>query len=146
MPNIAIILKNEIQRLAKREVKSAVTPLHKTIIALRKEVSALKKDLKATAKSAKASARSAKVAKEEVVEAVKTPRVRPTSKTIIALRQKFGMSQAEFGKLMNVGRITIARWESQEGKLNLRPSARDSFAGIQKLGAKAARAQLEAQS
>lgn len=144
MPNIATILKSEIQRLAKREVKSAVTPLQKTITSLRKEIGALKKELKAAAKSAKVSAKSVKVAKDESEEETTTTRVRPTAKTMMSLRQKFGMSQAEFGKLLNVGRITIARWEAQEGKLNIRQAAREAFAGIQKLGAKAARAQLEA--
>lgn len=145
MPNIAGILKSEIQRLAKREIKATVTPLHKAVISLRKEVSALKKALKATAKNSKVAAvKIAKPAKAEAGEETTTTRVRPTSKTVIGLRQKFGMSQSEFGKLLNVGRITVARWESQEGKLSLRQSARDAFASVQKLGAKAARAQLEA--
>lgn len=146
MPNIANILKSEIQRLAKREVKAATTPLHKLITSLRKDVSSLKKELKVV-KSAKAT--TAKAVKAEAMasgEATTTTLVRPTSKTVIALRNKFGMSQSEFGQLLNVGRITVARWEAQEGKLNLRQSARDAFASVQKLGAKAARAQLEAQN
>jgi DNA-binding transcriptional regulator YiaG len=143
MPNIGVILKSEIQRLAKKEVKAAVTPLHKAIITLRKELSALKKAQKSAAKSAQISAKSVKVAKVDTADEAKTSRVRPTGKTMVALRTKFGMTQGEFGRLLKVGRITIARWENQEGKLNLRQSARDAFAGIQKLGTKAARAQLE---
>ena len=145
MPNIATILKSEIQRLAKREVKSAVTPLQKTITSLRKELGMLKKELKAAAKNAKVAAKSVKAAKEQSEEETTITRVRPTAKTMISLRTKFGMTQSEFGKLLNVGRITIARWENQEGKLDIRQAARVAFAGIQKLGVKAARALLSAQ-
>lgn len=146
MPNIASILKSEIQRLAKKEVKAATAPLHKTILSLRKELSALKKCQKATAKSAKVSTKSMTVAKEASSEEAKGPRVRPTGKTIATLRQKFGMTQGDFGKLLDVSNATILKWEKTEGALNMRTASRQAFISIQKLGAKAARAQLEAKN
>lgn len=144
MPNIATILKNEIQRLAKKEVKTATASLHKTIISLRKQISALKKELTITAKSAKVMTKSAKLAKENSAEEAKAPRVRPTGKTIASLRQKFGMTQGDFGKLLDVSNATILKWEKTEGALNMRTASRQAFINIQKLGAKAARAHLEA--
>lgn len=141
MPNIATILKSEIQRLAKHEVKVAVTPLHKALTALRKQISALTKELKSVAMNTK-------VTKAEKVVKVKNtkeklPRVRPTGKTIATLRQKFGMTQGDFGKLLDVSNATILKWEKTEGALNMRTASRQAFITIQKLGAKAARAQLE---
>jgi DNA-binding transcriptional regulator YiaG len=145
MPNIASILKSEIQRLAKKEVKAATAPLHKTIITLRKELSALKKCQKANAMSAKVSTKSLNVASKESADEVKGPRVRPTGKTIATLRQKFGMTQSDFGKLLDVSNATILKWEKTEGALNMRTASRQAFITIQKLGAKAARAILAEQ-
>ena len=144
MPNIANILKSEIQRLAKKEVKAATAPLHKTILSLRKELSALKKNQKVTARSTQASARSPINANKISTDKVKGPRLRPTGKTIATLRQKFGMTQSDFGKLLDVSNATILKWEKTEGALNMRTASRQAFITIQKLGAKAARAQLEA--
>lgn len=146
MPNVAQVLKGEMQRIARKEAKAMVTPIKKENARLRQQVKTLQTTIKDLQRGHKQTAKLVQPLKPEtnLAEDAKTSRVRPTSKTMIALRQKFGMSQTEFGKLLNVGRITVARWEAQEGKLNLRQSARDAFACVQKLGAKAARAQLEA--
>ena len=43
MPDIKTVLSEEIRRLAKKEIKLAVTPLAKTIVEQRKTISELKR-------------------------------------------------------------------------------------------------------
>ena len=52
----------------------------------------------------------------------------PTGKTVRALREKFGMSQDEFARLTQVGRVTVARWEAVDGKVQFRgKGTRETF-------------------
>lgn len=137
MPNIASVLKAEIIRLAKKEISAAVKTVKKENAALRKSVAALQKDLRMALKLSRAGAKAAKQALPDSASDEQTERIsiRPTGVVVRRLREKFGMSQDEFARLVQVGRITVSRWETTEGKIGFRGAAtKKRFAEVMKFG------------
>ncbi len=136
MPNVAQVLKEEIQRIAKKEAKALTTQIHRDKVALKKTVSELRRRidklerqnqrlLKATGEMNKPGA---KVKDREVA------RNWVTSKGIKSLRKKLRLSQAEFAELAGVSAQTVYQWERKEGKLNLRNQTKKALIDIRKIG------------
>lgn len=136
MPNIASILKNEISRVARKEVRAEIETLkkasaaHRTSIAeLRRQVSTLEKELRRVAKGATLSA--PVTASED--EGTGTKR-RFSAARLAAHRSKLGLSAASYGQLVGVSGQTIYHWE--QGKARPRAAQLESLAGVRGLGAR----------
>jgi DNA-binding transcriptional regulator YiaG len=134
MPNIASILKAEISRVARKEVRAEIeilkkaSALHRSSIAdLRRQVSGLEKELRRVAKS---SARSRPV---DAPEASESGQARRFSATRLAgHREKLGLSAAAYGQLAGVSGQTIYNWE--QGKGRPKPEQLQSLASVRALG------------
>lgn len=144
MPNIASILKAEISRVARKEVRTEIEALKKasaqhrsSIAALRRQVSALEKELRRTAKGAGRRASVDNPAAQE--EGLKR---RFSAKRLAAHRGKLGISAAAYGKLVGVSGQTIYHWE--QGKARPRAAQLESLASVRNLGAREASALLDA--
>ncbi|QIL20178.1 helix-turn-helix domain-containing protein [Thermomonas sp. HDW16] len=140
MPNLSTILKGEITRLARKEIKAAIDPIRKASAAHRKEVAELKRlvvslrrDLKAASKPAKARA--------EIDEASSNS-TRFSAKGLKSLRAKLGLSAAEFGLLAGASGQSIYKWET--GKAVPRASQRASLAAVRGIGKREAAKRLAA--
>jgi DNA-binding transcriptional regulator YiaG len=114
MPNIATILKSEISRVARKEVRAEIESLKKAsvqhraaIAALRRQVSALEKELRNVAKGA---ARSARASEPDEADDGGTKR-RFSAGRLASHRTKLGISAASYGKLVGVSGQTIYHWE-----------------------------------
>ena len=144
MPNIAKLLKDEIERLARKEVKAAVLPLQRDKIELKKTVSELKKRIERLEKGSKKLEKVTGVAKlpGAKVEESEAKRAWISAKGIKRLRTKMQLSQADFARLLGVSSQTVTNWESQEGKLNIRSAAMKAIIDVRGFGAKAARKKL----
>ncbi|RYY89161.1 MAG: hypothetical protein EOO24_33595 [Comamonadaceae bacterium] len=126
MPNIASILKAEISRVARREVRAEIESLKKAsvqhrsaIAALRRQVDQLHKDLRRTAKAGAPVAASSAPASEGAADG--TPR-RFSATRLAAHRAKLALSAAAYGTLVGVSSQTIYNWEqgkSRPGKKQL---------------------------
>jgi DNA-binding transcriptional regulator YiaG len=135
MPNIASILKAEISRVARKEVRAEIESLKKTsalhrssIAALRRQVSALEKELR---RANQGSARSART--DESDEASESgPKRRFSATRLAAHRAKLGLSAAIYGKLVGVSGQTIYHWE--QGKARPRAAQLESLASVRDLG------------
>lgn len=145
MPNIASILKAEISRVARKEVRTEIEALKKasaqhrsSIAALRRQVSALEKELRRTVKGAGRRASSAEdpAAEEEGLKR------RFSAKRLAAHRVKLGISAASYGKLVGVSGQTIYHWE--QGKARPRAAQLESLASVRNLGLREASALLDA--
>jgi len=136
MPNIATILKAEISRVARKEVRAEIEALKKasaghrsSIAALRRQVEALEKELRRIIKS---SARRALT--NEVSEQSAAPIARRFSPGRLANhRSKLGLSAAVYGKLVGVSGQTIYHWE--QGKARPRAAQLESLASVRELKA-----------
>jgi DNA-binding transcriptional regulator YiaG len=130
MPNIASILKAEISRVARKEVRAEIDILKKasahhraSIAALRRQVSALEKELR---RAAKGSTRRAPVDDSDGADE-SGPKRRFSAARLASHRGKLGLSAASYGKLVGVSGQTIYHWE--QGK------ARPRAAQLQRLAA-----------
>jgi len=144
MSNIATILKVEISRVARKEVRAEIEALKKTsanhrssIAALRRQVEALEKELRRTVKG---SAR--RVLTNEVSEESAAPIARRFSAGRLAThRGKLGLSAAIYGKLAGVSGQTIYQWE--QGKARPRAAQLESLASVRELNAREVAERLE---
>jgi DNA-binding transcriptional regulator YiaG len=145
MPNIAQVLKNEIQRIAKKEIKGSASELHKYNVSLKKTLAELRKQLGSMKQEIrelkKFQGKQAKTESQVTPEA--TEKLRFSAKGIRSLRRKLKLSQVDFAKLMGVSGLAVYQWERQEGKLTLRNATRNKLAAIRGLGRKEAVKRLE---
>ena len=141
MPNVASVLKEEITRLARKEVKRQVGPLKKAIAEQRRSIAALKRQVAALERGqtslAKKGARGAKAAPQ----ASATPGVRFTAKAVKAERARLQLSAREYGLLVGVSMLTIYNWESGKSKPQAKKLA--AWAAVRGIGTRAAWKRLE---
>ncbi len=112
MANFASVLKEEIIRLARKEIRSETEGLKKASVQYRSEIAALKRRVvtleQQLSRLGKATTQSAKVTAEPDTET----KVRFVSKGFKSLRQRLGLSAEVIGNLLDVSAQTIYSWES----------------------------------
>lgn len=144
MPNIVKVLKEEIARISRKEVKAAVIRVHRPTVKLRKHVAALKRRMAAVEKENRRL--QAVVGRLEAaplaVPAASAPRARITAKGLRSLRRKLRLSQAEFARLVGVTDQSVYNWERKQGAVRLRDKTRDAVLAVRPLGAREARERL----
>jgi len=143
MPNIASVLKAEIARLARKEVKAELSATKKASTRYRKEIAELKRQLgvqnKKLAALEKAVAKGgpAGTAAPEGEESS----VRFSPGWVKKHRGKLGISQADYAALVGVSPLTIYNWES--GKTRPRAQQLAAWGAIRGLGKREAWKRLE---
>lgn len=112
MSNLALALKSEIARLAKKEAKSHVAPLRRSSNHHRREIAALKRELVSIKKQLAVAFKG-----ERHVRAVAEDDGRPLrfqARGLIAERARLGLSQKDFGRLVGVSSQTVLSWEQRK--------------------------------
>ena len=132
MSNIATALKNEISRIARKEVRAETLQIKKQsahyrseIASLKRHVAALDRQLRRHSKGGKA----APAAPEEKESAADGLRFR--SKGFAVHRRRLGLSAAQAGALLGVSGQSIYHWET--GKAKPRVSQMPAIAALRKL-------------
>jgi DNA-binding transcriptional regulator YiaG len=145
MSNIAQVLKDEIQRIAKKQIKASASELHKynvslkkTLVQLRKQLASIKQEMRQLKKFQGKQLRAEPQTISETAE-----RLRFSAKGIRSLRKKLKLSQADFAKLVGVSSLAVYQWERKEGKLALRQATKTKMAEIRGLGRKEALKRIE---
>ena len=110
MSDIKKILSDEMRRLARKEIKAEVEPLVKKILELRKTVSALSKELKA---SKVAAVKRVPVATPDMpdVQIKRVSKTKLDASAIRRIRERLGVSQMVFGKLIGASLLSVSHWE-----------------------------------
>lgn len=146
MPNIAALLKSEISRVARKELRSELEPLKKasvqqrrTIAALRKQVDQMEKRLRQGAKRSNAVGEPSREASD-----LQGRQVRFSATRLAAHRAKLGLSAADYGQLVGVSGQSVYKWE--QGNVRPRASQIQSLAAVRSLSKREAMQRLEAQS
>lgn len=126
MPSIATLLREEISKIARKEVQDQVRELKQTVREQRDAIARLEKQLgpakakaKAATKPAAAKPAAAKPAAKVRKPAGDTDRrkqLRIAPDTIKKHRKRLKLSQAELGKILNVSTNTVLRWEAGTSK------------------------------
>lgn len=143
MPNIASILKSEISRVARKEVRAEVLALKKAAGTHRKEIAALKHRARALEQALRRMGRSQRAATEPAAadDGASGSR-RFSAKGLLSLRGRLGLSAAECGALVGASSQSIYNWE--QGKA--RPSAKHlpAIAALRGMGKREVTARLAA--
>jgi len=142
MPNIAAILKEEITRLARKEVKAQVSALKKTSAQHRRDLAALKRENVALNKKvAKLTKQLARGTSAEASEEDEGTEIRFSPAWVSKHREKLGLSAADYATLVGVSHLTIYNWE--HGRTRPQRRQLEAWAAVRKLGKREAWAQLE---
>ncbi len=144
MPNIASVLKDEVLRLARKEVRKEVEGLKKASSQYRSNIAELKRRMAVLEKQhahveKKGPRKVAMDAEGEVAT-----RFRFSAKRFAAQRQKLGVSAGDMGTLLGVSAQTIYNWETEKSRPRQRQLA--AIAALRKLGKRAVQAQLAGQA
>jgi DNA-binding transcriptional regulator YiaG len=141
MPNIAAVLKDEILRLARKEIRQQTSALKKASAQYRKDIAALKRRISDLQR---------KVApiQKQVLRGVSFQQpesdgehVRFTAKGLRSQRQRLGLSAADCGKLVGVTGQTIYSWERETSRPRRQQVA--LIASLRRMGKREAQARLE---
>lgn len=142
MPNLAALLKSEISRIARKEVRAETQAFKKASAQYRSDIAALKRrvaSLESTLKKLdKTGSRSRKAAEEPT----QSP-LRFRVDGFATLRKKLGLSAADMARLLGVSAQSVYHWES--GKSKPRAGQLAAIAQVRKLGKREAAARLAQQ-
>lgn len=111
MPNIQSLLKTEITRLSRKEVRSEINPIRKSAAGYRRDIARLKRQIADLERKFKAISSQKARYGNPVEQAVKP--VRFVAKGLRSLRVKLGLSQPDFAKLIGVSPQSIYNWETK---------------------------------
>jgi len=124
MGKIESIIKSEILRLAKRELRATFLPLKRDVRGIKLRLSRLSKNFKTIDRLAREQIRqdeSKKLKLEGSLEEAKASRFTP--ERIRLLRKKLGISQKDLGILAGVSMGAVASWEKGKFHPNLNKKA-----------------------
>ena len=140
MPNLAVVLKQEIRRLARKEMKASVTPLRKLVAQLRSRVATQKRLIEELQKGAKR----AQAAGSATAKALRAsdPQIRFSPHWVRAHRKKLKMSRRIYARLVGVSAQSIFGWE--RGRTRPRRSALAAWRRLRAMGAREVKALLVA--
>ena len=140
MPNIATVLREEITRLARKELRANTETLKKAVTTYRSEIAALKRRVEQLERQSKRTAKvvSKAVANEPGQEATN---LRFRVDGFKAHRERLGLSVADYAKLIGVSALSVYKWEGGQA----RPRARylPAIAAVRNMGKREVAARLE---
>ncbi len=141
MPNIAAALKEEISRVARKEIKKETADLKKTSARYRRDIAELKREVADLNK--KVALLEKKVLSRPLNEEtpVEAEPIRFTAKGLRSNRKRLKLSAAQYAKLVDVSLPTIYNWE--RGSSRPRKSQLPTLAALRGIGRKEALARLE---
>ena len=143
MPNIGSVLKSEISRVARKELRGETAALRKSVSQYRSQIAELKRRLQTVEQQvkrlAKTGGRTAAAAPERDAAGA---RIRFSAKGFAAQRQRLGLSAASLAQLLGVSALSVYKWES--GKTRPRAKQLEAIAGLRGLGKREAMARLAA--
>jgi DNA-binding transcriptional regulator YiaG len=142
MTTLAIALKDEIRRLARKEIKAQTGRTARAVTQYRREIAQLKRQQREHEKKiAFLAAQTRKTLQSPAAVAELNGDARFSARSVIAQRQRTGLSAADYAKLVGVSPLTIYNWEHNK----TRPG-RGQFAALvalRGLGKREAQAKLE---
>jgi DNA-binding transcriptional regulator YiaG len=113
MANIQTVLKDEISRIARKEIKAATASLKKAVATYRSEIAALKRRVSELERLAK------RMAKTKAPVAEVQPKgddIRFHAQGFAAHRQRLGLSAADMAKLIGASTHSVYTWEKGQAK------------------------------
>jgi DNA-binding transcriptional regulator YiaG len=114
MPNIGALLKDEISRLCRREIRKTVAGVKKASASYRRDIAALKRQVAVLQKKASSLEKRTNVAGNGKSPALPTRPVRFVAKGLRSLRSRLGLSAPQLALLLGVSEQSIYNWEAKK--------------------------------
>lgn len=114
MPNLAVALKTEISRLARKEIKSNTSSTKGAVAQFRRDIAKLKRLMEVQQKEIaflKAQERKRLGQPQSTNGEEELEGVRHSARSVRGQRKRLRLSAADFGKLVGVSGLTIYSWE-----------------------------------
>jgi DNA-binding transcriptional regulator YiaG len=144
MPNLSQVIKAEIIRLSRKEIKSSVNPLRSSNVVLRHALTELKRKFAQLEVANKQLMTFVKKEQEKAPQIIpeEIQKARFTSKTIKKMREKLDVSQDSFAKLLGVSTQAVYAMEHKQGRIKLRPGTLTSLLSVRGMGKREAQDKL----
>lgn len=113
MPNIETVLKAEISRLARREVRHQTAALHKASASYRREIAALKRQVSQLDRAFKQLTKQSQRATPASSPDEADKPLRFVAKGFLTLRKRLRLSAEQMGKLLGVSGQSVYAWETK---------------------------------
>ena len=142
MANVQTVLKDEIRRVAKKEIKAETGATKQAVAQYRRDIARLKRQVRDLRKTVDflAKQESKRVGKVENAKEL-TENVRFSPRSVRAQRQRIGLSAADYAKLVGVSPLTIYNWEHGKSRPKQRQMAK--LVSLRGIGKREAMAKLE---
>jgi DNA-binding XRE family transcriptional regulator len=132
MPSVASVLKGEIARIARKEVRAETQQLKKQSAHYRSQIAALKRQVASLNRQVRTSSNSRRaVSAAPEIDEHAADGLRFRAKGFAAHRRRLGLSAAQAGALLGVSGQSIYHWEA--GKAKPRASQMPAIAALRKL-------------
>ena len=141
MPNIVAALKEEISRLARKEIRNETSSLKKASSQCRRDIAELKRQNSSLQRKVTILEKQAIPKTSASTATADTRGVRFTAKGLRSQRKRLGLSAADYGKLVGVTGQTIYSWEN--GLSRPRQQQVRALASVRALGKREAQAHIE---
>ena len=142
MSNIASVLKEEISRVARKEIRRETASLKKSSTTYRSEIAALKRRVQELERQIRrASGGGQPAAPAAANEHSVAPGTRFSAKSMASQRRRLGLSAAQCGLLIGASAQSVYNWE--EGKARPRAQHLPAIIALRKLGRRQANESLE---
>lgn len=140
MPNIASVMKEEITRLARKEVRNETEKLKKASAQYRSEIAELKRRVASLEKQVSHFEKKSPTKAMPQQEGETSTRSRFSAKGLTKQRQRLGLSAADMGTLLGVSAQTVYNWET--GKSRPRQQQLAAITAVRAMGKRQVKAQL----
>jgi len=142
MPNIATVLKEEIARVARKEVRGETQKLKKASTQSRTDIAALKRRILDLEQQVRRLAKAGANKTSPITSKEPASNLRFSAKGLAAQRSRLELSATELALLLGVSAQSIYKWEA--GKARPRASQLSAISSLRKMGKREATARLAA--
>ena len=116
MTNIATLLKSEIARVARKEVRGETVGMKKALAAYRSEIAALKRRTSELEQQLRRLAKAGGAAKSAPADATPGKALRFTAKGLATQRRRLGLSAHDCGLLVGASGQSVYNWEDGKAR------------------------------
>lgn len=141
MPNIATVLKEEISRLARKEIKKETAQLQRASAQYRRDIAELKRQVSDLQSRVSLLEKQVLTDVPTQVSEEDAEGIRFTAKGLRSQRKRLGLSAPQLGKLIDVAPQTIYNWEHEVSRP--RKKQLPAIAALRNMGKREAHARLE---
>ncbi len=140
MPNIANVLKSEIARIVRKELRSEVQTMKKAVSSYRSQIAQLKRQVKSLDQQLRKVSKGSGKATNAQQTDKESSGIRFSAKGLTAQRKRLNLSVVAAAKILGVSPQSVTNWES--GKTRPRDSQLGAIAALRKMGKREIAAKL----